>query len=542
MAGTTNTTDIWVSGTEVPEVAEWMVAGTDEGAQEMGRLESRGRVVEQRGARVVDDWIIDDAVADDERMIVNMGPQHPSTHGVLRLNLELEGELVRRVKPIIGYLHTGMEKTAETLTFAQGGTNVTRMDYLAPLHNELCYSLAVEKLLGVEIPPRAQAIRILLTELNRISSHLVATATNGMDIGALSMMMYGFRERELILEFFEKTTGLRMNHNFIRPGGVAADLPDGWEDDVAEILERIPAAMLDYEDLLKENSIWKGRTQGVGIITDRGVSRLRHHGSDRCAPRESDWDLRQVPSRIRASSSYDFDVDHRPVQRGCLRPLPGAHRRDAAVTCASSSRSPTRCRCGDYKTDRPQGFASAAAVSASTSRWKRSSTTSRSTPKASRCLSRRGVCGHRVASRRTRLLSSSPMEAPRRCACTRRAPSFANLQALPIMMADSARCRHDRQHRQPSTPSWVMWTGRRQMSYAWSAEAEERRQTTVIARPIRRSGRPRCRCCTSPCVRISTRAMNASPRTGMRKGRRAGRSDSGAGSRPSRVLLHDVQA
>ena len=306
MAEPTSTTDIWVSGTEAPEVSEWMVAGTDEGAQEMERDETAERSVEQRGSRVVDDWVVDDTVDADERMIVNMGPQHPSTHGVLRLNIELEGEIVRRVKPIIGYLHTGMEKTAETLTFLQGGTNVTRMDYLAPLHNELCYSLATEKLLGVDIPPRAQAIRILMTELNRVSSHLVATATNGMDIGALSMMMYGFRERELILAFFEKATGLRMNHNYIRPGGVAADLPDGWEEDVAEILERIPLAMRDYEDLLKENPIWIGRTRGVGIITADeclayGVTgpTLRAAGVP--------WDLRKAQP-YSGIEAYEFDV------------------------------------------------------------------------------------------------------------------------------------------------------------------------------------------------------------------------------------------
>ena len=137
---------------------------------------------------------------------------------MLRLQIELEGEIIRRTKPIIGYLHTGMEKTGEQLTFSQGGTNVTRMDYLAPFHNELAFSLAVEKMLGIEVPERAAAIRVLLTELNRCSSHLVALATNGMDIGAISMMIYGFREREQILRFFEKVTGLRMNHNFIRPG------------------------------------------------------------------------------------------------------------------------------------------------------------------------------------------------------------------------------------------------------------------------------------------------------------------------------------
>jgi len=256
--------DVWITADEAPD---WMRHSTDEGAQTMRHIESHQRLVEQMGVRVDDDYILDDQIAEDERMIINMGPQHPSTHGVMRLQIELEGEIVRRVKPIIGYLHTGMEKTGENLMFMQGGTNVTRMDYLAPLFNELVFSLATEKLLGVEIPPRAQAIRVLMTELNRTASHLVSLATQGMDVGALSMMLYGFRERELILAFFEKTTGLRMNHNYIRPGGVAADLPDGWEEDVEEIIEKIPVGVADYEDLLKANPIWEGRTRGVGVIS-----------------------------------------------------------------------------------------------------------------------------------------------------------------------------------------------------------------------------------------------------------------------------------
>jgi NADH-quinone oxidoreductase subunit D len=223
---TTETLDIWVAGTE-----EAQFQPTDEGAQEFAPDESEYRLADQFGRVITDDYVFDDEVGEDERMVVNMGPQHPSTHGVLRLQLELEGEVIRRTKPIIGYLHTGMEKTAEQLTFSQGPTNVTRMDYLAPFHGELAFSLAVERLLDVEVPPRAAAVRVMMMELNRISSHLVALATNGMDIGALSMMIYGFREREAIHAFFEKNTGLRMNHNFIRPGGTAADLAPGWKDD-----------------------------------------------------------------------------------------------------------------------------------------------------------------------------------------------------------------------------------------------------------------------------------------------------------------------
>jgi NADH-quinone oxidoreductase subunit D len=208
-------------------------------------------------------------VDDDQTMIINMGPQHPSTHGVLRLMLELQGETVLRCKPIIGYLHTGMEKTGEELTYLQGGTNVTRMDYLSPLNNELVFSMAVEKLLGIDedIPERAVWMRMLLSEMNRMASHLLFMATNGMDIGAVGMMIYGWREREDVLRFFQKVTGLRMNHNFIRPGGVAADLPPGWRDDVLEILDSLPPRLDEYDILMTNQPIWRERLQGVGVIT-----------------------------------------------------------------------------------------------------------------------------------------------------------------------------------------------------------------------------------------------------------------------------------
>ena len=203
----------------------------------------------------------------DETMIINMGPQHPSTHGVLRVMMELRGEQVLRTKPVIGYLHTGMEKTAETLTFNQGGTNVTRMDYLSPFCNELTFSLAVEKLLAVDIPERATWIRMLMAELNRMASHLLFQATNGMDLGAVGMMIYGWREREELLTFFEKVTGLRMNHNYIRPGGVAADLPDGWQQDVLDICDLVEPRLDQYDTLLTGQPIYRDRTMGVGVIT-----------------------------------------------------------------------------------------------------------------------------------------------------------------------------------------------------------------------------------------------------------------------------------
>jgi NADH-quinone oxidoreductase subunit D len=295
--------DLWVSGSED---AEWDVYSTDEGAQKMRLEETGARLTEQLGSVVTDDYDLDDIITEDERMIINMGPQHPSTHGVLRLQLELEGEMIRRSKCVIGYLHTGMEKTAETLTFLQGPTNVTRMDYLAPLHNELCFSLAVERLLDIEVPPRAEVIRVLMTELNRIASHLVALATNGMDIGALSIMTYGFRDREQILEFFEKTTGLRLNHNYIRPGGVAADLPPGWRADVSEICDDITRRLVDYEDMLKENPIWNGRTRGVGVIT---ADECRAYGITGPTLRSAGvaWDLRKV-FPYSGIENYEFEV------------------------------------------------------------------------------------------------------------------------------------------------------------------------------------------------------------------------------------------
>jgi NADH-quinone oxidoreductase subunit D len=202
-----------------------------------------------------------------ETMIINMGPQHPSTHGVLRLLLELDGELVIRCRPIIGYLHTGIEKNCEYRTWVQGVAYVTRADYLAPFFNELGYCLAVERLLGIEAPPRAQVLRVLLCELNRISSHLVWLATGSLELGAVSMMLYGFRERELILDIFEAVTGLRMNHSYIRPGGVIMDLPDDGPRMIARFLDTMPSRIDDYERLLNENPIWLERNVGIGKLS-----------------------------------------------------------------------------------------------------------------------------------------------------------------------------------------------------------------------------------------------------------------------------------
>jgi NADH-quinone oxidoreductase subunit D len=252
----------------------------------------------ETGGRLVDE--------DDETMLINMGPQHPSTHGVLRLMLELRGEQVVRSKPIIGYLHTGMEKTGENLTFLQGPTNVTRMDYAANFFNELVFSLATEQLLGVEVPERATWIRMMLCELNRMSSHLLFQATNGMDMGAVGMMLYGWRDREVCLRIFEKITGLRMNHNFIRPGGVAADLPDGWQEDVLSFLDALPAHLEEYEVLLTGQPIWRDRLQGVGVITAEEAIDLSATGPI-LRSTGYDWDLRRDQPYL-AYDQVDFDV------------------------------------------------------------------------------------------------------------------------------------------------------------------------------------------------------------------------------------------
>ncbi|CAB4685875.1 unannotated protein [freshwater metagenome] len=292
-------------------------AGTNEGGQE---LQSRSeltakelfrevgsvlRLSEAEAAKLAE---VQTEVPEDQTMIINMGPQHPSTHGVLRLMLELQGETVLRCKPIIGYLHTGMEKTGESLTYMQGGTNVTRMDYLSPLNNELVFSLAVEKLLGIEgdIPERAVWMRMLLSELNRMSSHLLFLATNGMDIGAVSMMLYGWREREDVLRFFQKVTGLRMNHNFIRPGGLAADMPAGWRDDVLAILENLPSRLEEYDILMTGQPIWRERLQGVGAITAREAMALGATGPILRSTGVA-WDLRRDMPYLRYED-VEFDV------------------------------------------------------------------------------------------------------------------------------------------------------------------------------------------------------------------------------------------
>ncbi|MDR6173774.1 NADH-quinone oxidoreductase subunit D [Nocardioides zeae] len=258
------------------------------------------------------DW--DEVVAgvgeagDAERIVVNMGPQHPSTHGVLRLVLELEGETVTEARCGIGYLHTGIEKNMEHRTWTQGVTFCTRMDYLSPFFNEATYVLGVERLLDIEddVPEKAQVVRVLLMELNRISSHLVAIATGGMELGALTVMTIGFREREQVLDLFELITGLRMNHAFIRPGGVAQDLPDGSlaavRDFVALMRKRLP----EIAALCNANPIFRGRLEGVGYLDLEGCLALGLTGPVLRSTGYG-WDLRKTQPYC-GYETYDFDV------------------------------------------------------------------------------------------------------------------------------------------------------------------------------------------------------------------------------------------
>jgi NADH-quinone oxidoreductase subunit D len=206
------------------------------------------------------------ATGTTQTMVLNMGPQHPSTHGVLRVVLELDGETVVKARSEIGYLHTGIEKSCEALTYAQAITLTDRIDYLAPLSNNLGYCLAVEKLLGIEIPKRAQYIRVLLTELTRIASHLVWLGTHAMDLGAVSVMLYCFREREQILRIFEMVSGQRMMTSYFRIGGLALEPPPDWLEPVRRFVDMFPSRIEEYEQLLTNNRIWGLRTRGIGIL------------------------------------------------------------------------------------------------------------------------------------------------------------------------------------------------------------------------------------------------------------------------------------
>jgi NADH-quinone oxidoreductase subunit D len=279
------------------------VTTENEIAQADSRDTTEGRVYTVTGG----DW--DEVMAEaskDERIVMNLGPQHPSTHGVLRLVLELEGESVTQARSVIGYLHTGIEKNCEYRNWTQGVTFVTRMDYLAPLFNEAAYCMGVEKLLGIEVPRRAQVARVLLMELCRVGSHLVALATGGMELGALTGMTNGFREREEVLHLLEYLTGLRMNHAFIRPGGLAQDLPDDYDARTRSFLKIMDSRLPGYDKLLTGQPIWRNRMAGVGVLPVDACLALGITGPILRAAGLA-WDQRKVEPYL-GYEEYTFEV------------------------------------------------------------------------------------------------------------------------------------------------------------------------------------------------------------------------------------------
>jgi NADH-quinone oxidoreductase subunit D len=244
--------------------------------------------------------------AETKPMVINMGPQHPATHGVLRLVLELDGEVIRSVSPEIGYLHTGFEKSGESLRYQQACTLTDRMDYLSPHANNLAYVLAVEKLMGLEVPPRARLLRILFAELGRIASHLVWLGTHAMDIGAQGLFFYCFREREKILDMIEASAGVRLNPSYFRIGGVMRDVPEGFETMVRAFVDELPQWMASYRALLDRNPIWRERLVGNAVIDAQTCARygvtgpiLRAAGVNR--------DLRKVSPYL-GYETFEFDV------------------------------------------------------------------------------------------------------------------------------------------------------------------------------------------------------------------------------------------
>jgi NADH-quinone oxidoreductase subunit D len=251
----------------------------------------------------------DPASTRPRRMTLNMGPQHPSTHGVLRMILELDGETITQASCDIGYLHTGIEKECEQKTWQQVVTLTDRIDYLCPLTNNLCYCLAVEKLLGLEIPPAAQWMRVLLNELTRINSHLIWLGTHSLDLGAMSLFLYCFREREDILRIFEMFSGQRMMTSYFRIGGLALEPPRGWQQAVGKFIDAFPSRVDEYEDLLTRNPIWMRRTKGVGYaaledLLDLGVTgpMIRALGLP--------WDIRKSEP-YSSYEKFDFEVPTR---------------------------------------------------------------------------------------------------------------------------------------------------------------------------------------------------------------------------------------
>jgi NADH-quinone oxidoreductase subunit D len=268
------------------------------------RATTEGRVYNLTGG----DWdqVIGGDPIGDERLVLNMGPQHPSTHGVLRLVLELEGETVTDARVVVGYLHTGIEKNTEFRTWTQAVMFLTRADYLSPFYSETAYCLGVERLLGVHVPERAQLIRVLMMEINRLSSHWVWLATGGMELGALTAMTNGFRARERCLDIFEAITGLRMNHAYVRPGGIAQDLPADYDEKIRHWITEMREELAGVDKLLTGQPIWVHRLKDVGWIGVEGCIALGITGPILRAA-GLPWDLRKTEPYL-GYETFDFEV------------------------------------------------------------------------------------------------------------------------------------------------------------------------------------------------------------------------------------------
>ncbi len=267
-------------------------------------------------------------------MVLNMGPQHPSTHGVLRVILELDGEIVMKADPVIGYLHTGIEKSCESKTYSQAITLTDRIDYLAPLSNNLCYCLAAEKLIGLEVPKRAQYIRVLLTELTRITSHLVWLGTHAIDLGAMSVFLYSFREREEIMKIYEYVSGQRMMTSYFRIGGLALEPPPDWLDRVRRVIDALPGHIDEYEDLLTENRIWMARTKGVGMLSAEDAIALGASGPMLRGSGVA-YDTRKV-FPYSSYDEFDFNMPTSDRRRLLTRDIRCASRKSARASRSSS--------------------------------------------------------------------------------------------------------------------------------------------------------------------------------------------------------------
>ena len=304
------------------------------------------------------------ATPNTQEVLLNLGPQHPSTHGVLRLVLEMDGEIVERVDPHIGYLHRGTEKLAESFTYTQIFPLTDRLDYLCPPSNNLAFALAVEKLLDIEAPERAQYIRVLMAELARLSGHLLITGALPMDLGAMTALLYAMREREMIMDLMEMITGARMHTSFCRVGGVREDLTDEHIARIREFCAIFPNRIRDYERLLDKNRVFLKRTRGIGVITPEDGDRPR---PQRPEPARLGRRLGYPPRRALRDLRPAGLQRHHPRRGRLLRPLAVPRRRDAREREASSSSASTRCPTGRSRSTCPR----------SPSRWTRTGSTAR---------------------------------------------------------------------------------------------------------------------------------------------------------------------